>query len=253
MLLKRNVFFFLVSSFFLALTQTAGADEAAIRKLLNERLPNMPIVSLEKSKFSGLYEVFNGESLLYIDEKATLALIGDLIDLQTRKNLSKEKLDRLLAVKFEELPLDQAFKVVRGNGKRQVASFEDPNCGYCKRLAKEFAKMDNVTVHTFLLPVLGPASVELSTQIWCAPDRAKAWSDWMLNAKAPSKKASCDSSALRRNLALGEKLRINGTPALIFASGERVAGYIAQDAIEAKLEAKPETKPEAKSDAKPGK
>lgn len=216
------------------LTQPAHADEAKIRQVLGERFPNLSIRHVQRTNQLGLYEVFTGDGLVYVDEKASVLLAGDLIDLQTRRNISQERLSRLQAVPVKDLPLDQAFKQVHGDGKRVLVTFEDPNCGYCKRLAKELAKIDNLTIYTFLLPVLGPSSMEKSAQIWCSTDPAKAWNDWMLNGKTPSSKR-CDTKVLERNLALGEKLGIRGTPAMIFTSGERIPGFTSKDVIETKL------------------
>lgn len=213
----------------------ALADEASVKKLLEKRLQGISIVSVTKTNHLGLYEVYTGENLMYTDENVTTLLNGDLIDVQNMRNLSKARMNVLQGIRFSELPLEQAFKQVHGNGKRVMATFEDPNCGYCKRLAKDLAKIDNVTIYTFLVPMLGPDSDKKSAQIWCSADPVKAWNDWMLDNKAPTGTGGCDTGALKRNLALTNKYRINGTPSLVFASGERVPGYIGRDQIEARL------------------
>jgi len=149
--------------------------------------------------------------------------------------VTQERMNKLTAIKWSELPLERAVKQVRGDGKRVLATFEDPNCGYCKRLAKDLQKLDNVTIYTFLLPILSPDSLEKSKAIWCAADRAKAWTDWMVDGKAPGGKTDCDTTAITKNQEFGRKLNINGTPTLFFASGERLPGAVPLQQIEEKL------------------
>lgn len=214
---------------------TLAADEKMIRKNIEKALEGTQVVSINKTPYMGLYEVFTGENILYVDEKATLVIAGDLIDLQAKRYVTRDRMNQLTAVKFDNLPLEQAFKQVHGNGKRRMATFEDPNCGYCKRLAKELTKVDNVTIYTFLTPVLGPDSDKKSQQIWCSADPGKAWNEWMTEGKPLKGSTTCDISAIRKNSELAEKLRIRGTPAVFFESGERIPGYITQDVIEQKL------------------
>jgi len=124
---------------------------------------------------------------------------------------------------------------VRGDGRRVLATFEDPNCGYCKRLARELLTLDNVTVYVFLYPILSEDSVRKSKQIWCAPDRAKAWNDWMVDGKTPTGRDDCDTTAVTRNREYGRRLNISGTPTIFFGDGERVPGAIPLARIEQKL------------------
>ena len=151
------------------------------------------------------------------------------------KNVTSERMQKLTAIQFSDLPLELAVKQVRGDGKRVFATFEDPNCGYCKKLAKEIAKLDNVTVYVFLYPILSPDSLEKSKQIWCSSDRAKAWNDWMVDGKAPSGKGDCDTAAVQKTIETGRKLAINGTPTIFFADGERIPGAVPLARIEEKL------------------
>ena len=132
------------------------------------------------------------------------------------------------------LPLKDAFTIVRGDGKRKVAVFEDPNCGYCKRFERDLQKVQDVTIYTFLYPILSPDSAEKSRNIWCAKDRVAAWQDHMLREKV-TPPASCDTSALQRNLAFGKKFKITGTPTLIFVDGSRVPGAINDTEVEKRL------------------
>lgn len=212
----------------------AMADEAEIKKAMESKL-GTKVESVTKSGYLGLYEVFADGNIVYTDEKGTAILVGPLIDGKTMKNVTEERMKKLTAIKFGELPLDRAIKQVRGDGKRVMATFEDPNCGYCKRLAKELQKLDNVTIYTFLLPILSEDSVRKSKQIWCSPDRAKTWNDWMIDGKAPAGREDCDTSAVTKNQEFGRKLNITGTPTMFFGDGERVPGAMPLARIEQKL------------------
>lgn len=217
------------------------ADEASIKKAMEERL-GTKVSSISKSPYLGLYEIYADGQILYTDEKLSVIIAGTLIDGKTMSNYTAERMQKLTAIKFSDLPLELAVKQVRGDGKRVLASFEDPNCGYCKRLAKEVAKLDNITMYTFLMPILSPDSLEKSNQIWCASDKAKAWNDWMQDGKAPTGKGDCDTSAVQKTVELGRKLAISGTPTLFFADGERVPGAVPIAQIEKKLDQAPTRK-----------
>jgi thiol:disulfide interchange protein DsbC len=224
-----------------ALSLGAWAQEATIRKNLAERLPNLPkIDEISKTPMPGLFEVrFNGTDLFYTDAQGNFLLQGSLIDTRSRVDLTEQRVNKLTAIAYSDLPVKDAFTIVRGNGKRKMAVFEDPNCGYCKRFERDLVKIDNVTVHLFLYPILGADSVEKSRNIWCAKDKTKAWNDWMLEDITPAE-AKCDTAALQRNVEFGRKARITGTPTIIFADGSRVPGAIPADRIEKFLtEAKP--------------
>ena len=189
-----------------------------------------------KSGYLGLYEVYADGAIFYTDEKVSAIMVGgQLIDAKSMKNVTDERMRKLTAIRFGDLPLERAIKQVRGDGKRVLATFEDPNCGYCKRLAKEMQKLENVTIYTFLLPILSEDSVRKSRQIWCASDRAKAWNDWMIDGKAPTGREDCDTSAVTKNQDFGRKLNISGTPTLFFGDGERIPGAVPLARIEQKL------------------
>ncbi len=211
----------------------AGAQEAVIRKNLAERVPQMPkIDEVSKTAMPGLYELrVNGSDILYTDAQGNFLIQGSLIDTRLRRNLTEERVDKLTAVDFATLPVKDAFTVVRGNGKRQLAVFEDPNCPYCKHFERDLQSVNNVTIHMFLLPILGHDSPEKSKNVWCAKDRAKAWQDLMLKDAAPPA-ATCDITALTRNLAFATRYKITGTPTLFFANGARVPGYIDAQQVE---------------------
>jgi thiol:disulfide interchange protein DsbC len=219
-----------------ALSFGAHAQEAAIRKNLTERLPNLPkIDEVRPAPIKGLYEVrVNQSEVFYTDAKGDFLIQGSIIDTQKRVDLTEERVNKLNAVAFKDLPLKDAFTIVRGKGTRKLAVFEDPNCGYCKRFERDLAKIDDVTVYVFLYPILGQDSVEKSRHIWCAKDRAQAFQDWMTDSVTPTA-ANCDTSALQRNVEFGRKTRITGTPTVFFADGTRVPGAIGADRVEAML------------------
>ncbi len=214
---------------------TASADEADIKKAMEAKL-GTKVESVTKSGYLGLYEVYADGNILYTDEKMTAFIAGgQLIEGAGLKNVTEERMRKLTAIKFADLPLERAIKQVRGNGKRVLATFEDPNCGYCKRLAKDLQKVDNVTIYTFLYPILSEDSLRKSKQIWCAPDRVRAWNDWMVDGRAPAGKEDCDTSAITKNQEFGRRLSISGTPTIFFADGERVPGAMPLPKIEQKL------------------
>ena len=214
---------------------TAQAQEAAIRKNLSERLPNIPkIDEVSKTPMNGLYEVRMGGDIMYSDAEGNFLIQGNLIDVRQKRNLTEERVDKLSAVPFDQLPLKNAFTQVRGNGKRKLVVFADPNCGYCKRFEKDLQKLDNVTISHVLYPILGEDSKTKSKNIWCAKDKAKAWNDWMINGMAPAS-ASCDTAAIEANVEFGKKSRITGTPTLFFADGTRVVGAVPLAQIESQL------------------
>jgi thiol:disulfide interchange protein DsbC len=221
----------------LALALTAGvaaqAQESAIRKNLVERLPTLPkIEEVSKTPMNGLFEVrVSGNDIYYTDADGSFLIQGHLIDTRAKKNLTEERMDKLNVVAFDSLPLNDAFTIVRGNGKRKMAVFEDPNCGYCKRFERDMQKVSDVTIHLFLMPILGPDSSVKSKAVWCAKDKAKAWADMMLRDQKPAA-GNCDATALTRNIEFGQQHRITGTPTLIFADGKRVPGAIGAQQVE---------------------
>ena len=220
-----------------ALAETA--QEANVRKLIAPRLgDNAKVDSVTKTPYGGLFEVRTGSDIIYTDEKAKYLFVGRVLDAQTYQDYTKERVDEISKIKFSDLPLDIALKSVKGNGKRVIAVFEDPNCGYCKRFRQSLQEIDNLTVYTFMYNILSEDSAVKSKNIWCATDRAKAWDDWMLNGKVPATAAAaCTTNPNERVLALGQKLRISGTPAIFFTDGSRVPGAIDAKALEAKLAA----------------
>jgi thiol:disulfide interchange protein DsbC len=222
-------------AFMIGFSVAASADEADVKRIMEGKL-GTKVESVTKAGYLGLYEVYADGTIFYTDEKVTAFIAqGPLIDAKTMKNVTQERMNKLTAIKFSDLPLDRAIKHVRGDGKRVLVTFEDPNCGYCKKLAKDLLKLDNSTVYVFLYPILSEDSVRKSKQIWCASDRAKAWNDWMVDGKALPSKDDCDTSAISKNQEFGRKLNITGTPTMFFGNGERVPGALPLDKIEAKM------------------
>lgn len=211
----------------------AGAQEAAIRRNLTERLPMMgKIDEVSKTPMAGVFEVRVGTDLYYTDTEGNYLIHGQMIDAKARRNLTEERTAKLTAIEFDKLPLADAFTIVRGNGKRRVALFEDPNCGYCKRFERDLQKVDNVTIHVFLYPILGPDSIEKSKAIWCTKDKARTWQDWMVREQPLPTAQGCDTSVLARNVEMGRRYQVTGTPTLVFVDGRRVPGAIGTADVE---------------------
>jgi thiol:disulfide interchange protein DsbC len=215
----------------------AVADDALIRKNITERLPDFPpIDEITKTPIPGLYEIRIGNEVLYTDEQGNHLIEGQLIETRTRSNLTEARLNKLSAIDFASLPLKDAIVWKQGTGARKLVIFADPNCGYCKRFEKDLQAVKDVTVYTFLYPILGGDSPEKSRNIWCAKDNTKAWREWMLDGTPPPRSmGQCDSAALQRNTAMGRKYRVNGTPALVFEDGKRVPGVMSADQVEKQL------------------
>lgn len=214
----------------------AQGEEALIRKNLKERMPQIqPIDEVRRTPMPGLFELrVDGTDIYYTDVAGNFLLQGQLIDTRTQHNLTEERQQKISAIDFKTLPLKDAITMVRGKGERKLAIFEDPNCGYCKRFERELAKADNITVYLFLYPILGKDSVEKSKAIWCAKEQGKAWQDWMVRDQTPGS-ASCDTAAVKRNVEFGQKMKITGTPTLVFVDGTRVPGAIELAQVEKML------------------
>ena len=214
-----------------------AAIHATIRKALAERIPKMPpIDEITRTPIPGLYEVrYNGTELMYADAAGDHVIVqGSIIETRTRTDLTEQRMEKLLAIDFAQLPLKDAILIKQGSGARKVAVFVDPNCGYCKRFERDLAAVKDLTVYTFLLPILGPDSTTKSRAIWCAKDGGKAWRAWMLDGVAPPEpaKPGCDVAGIDRNLEFARKHRINGTPAVLFEDGTRKPGAIPADMLE---------------------
>ena len=214
------------------------AQDANLKKILSERLPSLPkIEEISKTPMPGVFEIrVQGYDIFYTAAKGDFLIQGALIDTKQKRNLTEERTDKLSAVPFDSLPLKFAFTQVRGNGKRKLVVFSDPNCGYCKRFERDLQKIDNVTLYHLMYPVLGEDSRVKSRNIACAKDKAKTWNDWMLQGVTPPTVA-CDNHNIDAIVEFGKKNRINGTPTMFVADGTRVPGAIDAAQIEALLNA----------------
>jgi thiol:disulfide interchange protein DsbC len=216
--------------------QAAGANDAtaeAVKGRFHERFPELDVGRVQRTPY-GLYEVQVGMEMVYTDEKVSWVLQGQLVDAMTRRDVTRASLESLSNIPFDKLPLDLAIKQVKGSGKRKVAIFEDPNCGYCKQLRHTLQQVDDITIYTFLYPILAPDSTDKSRAIWCSKDPAAAWDDWMLHGKMPAAAAQCDAP-IAKVLALGKQLMVSGTPTLYFENGTHVSGALPLAMLQARL------------------
>lgn len=227
----------LVATFALAAFGVCAQDanEAKLRQALQAKFPKLVVESITKLPFNGLFEVVMGGEVIYTDIKAEFMMGGTLYDIRTMpaRNITQDTVQKLVS-KSLTTSHDSAIKMVRGNGKRVIYTFEDPNCGYCRELYKELGKMTDITVYTFLLPILSPDSTEKSRAIWCSKDRAKAWEQIMTKGALTEQGKPCDTP-LEKNAQLAQRFNIRGTPAIYLASGQQIGGYVPAAQIEQAL------------------
>jgi len=209
-------------------------QEERVKAELKKRIPEAPVDSVRKINFGGLYEVVAGGEIYYTDEGANFLVVGNIVDLKTKQNITEARMRQVNAIKWSELPLDQAVKITRGNGSRKIAIFEDPNCGYCKRFERDLLGVTDITVYVFLYPILAADSVEKSKAVWCNVDKGKAWLDHMTKDVQISGDTKC-VTPIDKNLALGRAKHVAGTPTIIFENGERVPGAMTLADFEKKL------------------
>ena len=213
-----------------------GSPEALVAARFAEKSGGQKPDQVFKGR-GNLYEVLIGGQIYYVDSDVTFVLAGRMFDPATREDLTQKRLDTALKVDFKSLPLERAVKTVRGDGSRVMVTFEDPNCGYCKRLWQSMAELKNVTIYTFLYPILSQDSMDKSRAIWCSKDRAASWDEHMVQNKTPAAAPADCKNPLEQNVALGRELGINGTPTIVFADGTRSAGAMPVPAIEQRLAA----------------
>jgi len=226
----------------LCLTLSAGAADdtaATIRKAIASKLGGARIEAIQPSAMPGLWEVHirssDGPHIVYTDAQAHYILSGSLYDARADRNLTEERLQKLSAINFKDLPLDDAVKVTRGNGRRVLAMFSDPHCPACQRFEQELAQIDDVTIYVFMYPVIRPELADHSRAVWCSADRAKAWLDLALRKQTPTAATSCETP-IEKTLLLGRKLGVNSTPTLFLVSGERLRGGLPADRLAAALD-----------------
>jgi thiol:disulfide interchange protein DsbC len=232
----RNLFMILAAALVASISNAAFADEAGVKAALLKKYPQLQIQSVVKTPLAGIYEVFADGQMHYTDEKAAYLFINAMmVDTDKKINLTEERMNKLNAVNFDQLPLDLAFRKVKGKGTRKLAYFGDPNCGYCKKFEQDLTRIEDVTIYVFLYPVLGPDSLQKAKSVWCSKDRAKVWDDQLVNNIAPTNPGTCDTAAIDKILAFGRQKNISGTPTMFFVDGARVPGAIPYDQIEQKL------------------
>lgn len=212
------------------------ADEAHIRSTITAQFPGVKIDSVKKTPYAGLFEVYMDGQIVYVDPKAEFAITGDVLDLKTRSNITQSRLTELMTIDWSSLPLDKAIKTVKGKGTRQLVVFSDIDCPFCRRLEAELAKVDDITIYTFLYPIeqLHPRAVATSRKIWCAPDKQKAWDDYLAKGVIPDNDGTCDNP-VDANIELGRGLHVGGTPTLFFSNGQRAPGFVPAEKLEALL------------------
>lgn len=224
----------------MALSHFAVADEAILKKAIEAAYPKFKVDSVFKTPYAGLYEVFMGGQIIYTDEKLSFIIAeGRLVDPKTKKDVTGERLEELTKIDFNSLPLDKAIKIVKGNGSRKLVVFSDVDCPYCKQLErKELSNITDVTIYTFLYPIdqLHPDAANKSRSIWCATNREKAWTDWILKDQLPTTTGKCEVP-LEKVGELARKFGITGTPALIFSDGKKIPGAVPYKEIERYLQA----------------
>lgn len=222
-------------SLLIAVASCALAGEEDLRKSLAENMPQVKIGAITKLPYGGLYQVVaNGINIFYADEKGEVGFFGNMVDLKNKTNLTQQEKDKIVAVDFSKLPFDDAIVRVKGNGKRKLALFADPECPYCQQLEKELQGVSDVTIYTFLLPLeeIHPDAMRKSELVWCAKDRAKAWDDIMLNKKEPAGGDTKCETPIKQIAELAPKIWITGTPGMVFSDGKLVPGVLPQQRIE---------------------
>jgi thiol:disulfide interchange protein DsbC len=217
-----------------AAERPAVKDTDRVKAELKKRIPEANVDTVRKIPYGGLYEVVAGGDIFYTDAKGEFLVAGSIIDLKTKENVTEARMRQVNAIKWDTLPLDSAIKIVRGNGSRKIAIFEDPNCGYCKRLERDLQGVTDLTMYVFLYPILSPDSIEKSKMVWCAADRSKAWLDHMVRDAAITGDAKC-TTPVDQLLALGQSKRVTGTPTIVFENGDRVPGAIPMAELEKKF------------------
>jgi thiol:disulfide interchange protein DsbC len=216
---------------------SAAADASdQVKAQAKKQFPDMTVESVRKVPYGELYELNTGSEIVYTDEKVSYFLIGSLVDTKTRQNMTEARTKQINMVKFENLPLEHAIKIQRGDGSRKVAIFEDPNCGYCKKFERDLLAVSDISVYVFLYPILAADSMDKSKAVWCSADQGKAWLDLMLkNAQPAVADAKCDATPVEKSLAFGRSKRVSGTPTIIFEDGDRIPGAMTREQFEKKL------------------
>jgi thiol:disulfide interchange protein DsbC len=218
--------------------QASSPEVAAIRKSLEQKFPGAAVKHIAKTDYLGLYEVMLDDTMIYTDPKVAYVFVGSMYDTATKQNLTDARSRKLNRVAVDKLPYELAFTRVKGDGSRKLVIFSDADCPFCHRLENELKGLDNVTIYTFLFPIdqLHPDAARKSKQIWCAPDKVKAWDEFFASGKVPDNKGDC-GDPVAKTQALGNSLKINATPTLVFADGTMIPGALPLPQIEKEIAA----------------
>ena len=235
----RRVLVPLAASLIAATAHTAPAKAdatATLKQNIESRFPGAHVLDVQPSLIPGLYELFMGDQIVYSDANGDYLIVGSMIETQTHQNMTEARLNEHGKIDFGVLPLQQAIKVVKGNGSRKFAVFSDPDCPYCQLLEKNLLSVNDFTMYVFLFPIaaLHPQAPVKAHAIWCAPDRAAAWNKWMHEKTLPPTK-SCSGDPIDALQKVGDTLHINSTPTLFFTNGSRIAGAIPATELEKAL------------------
>jgi thiol:disulfide interchange protein DsbC len=230
--------FFAAGLLLLGLPALALSDEGDIRKAFKAQYPDADLSAVSKTSYGGLYEIIIDGEVAYITADGKYLILGSVVDVTNKRNLTAARMAKIQEVKWDSLPFSQAIKIVKGDGSRKLAVFSDPDCPYCRRFENELAKVENVTIYTFLSPIesLHPAAINLAKQIWCEKDQVAAWNNYMMKGVKPKAAATC-KNPVDENMALGSKLKVSGTPTLIFENGQRIPGMVPADKLDKLLSA----------------
>ena len=224
-MLKRIALFSLLS----CASAMIFSNVETLKNNLNQQYPNIHVSNIQATEMTGLYSANLDNQIIYLDENAQHMFIGSMVRLKDQKNLTKDLVLKQNSIDWKQLPLKDAIKTVKGNGKQQLAIFSDPNCPYCKKLEAELDKLNDVTIYTFIYP-LKSQSIAVSKQVWCDPNQAYAWKN-LLQKNVQPKEKTC-ANPIERNLALGRKLGVEGTPTLIFETGFKMTGVRSAEEIQ---------------------
>ena len=212
----------------------ADAVTSRLQQLLSARFPTIKIDTVEPSPIPGLYQVIAGNQVVYVDASGDHMIVGSMMDTRTKQNLSDQAVDAHFAIDFNSLPLNEAIKIVKGNGSRKMALFADPDCPYCQRLEQDMRSTTDITVYLFLFPIdqLHPHATVDAKAIWCSPDRASAWTNWMLDNTPIPGGGSCANDPIAKVAALARTLHIDATPTIFLQNGRRIGGWIPQPRLQ---------------------
>ncbi len=213
-----------------------ATDDATstLMQTLQKRFPTIRINSVQVSPVPGLYQVIAGDQVVYTDASGDHMIVGRMMDTKTRQDMSAQALDAFYTIDFKSLPFGEAIKIVKGTGEHKVALFADPDCPFCRQLEQSMQSVTNVTVYLFLFPLeqVHPHAMADATAIWCSPDRASAWTNWMLNRTPIPAGGSCANDPIANIHTLADSLHVHSTPTIFLENGKRIDGAVPTTQLE---------------------